>query len=221
MGLLDKLGDRFLKHHATVDEAVSICGKGNVVLPTETSEVLGMTFKPTLKCPYQQEVLEFCAQQNSEGEKWKALFKSPLSPWHLHTNLPDEFASSTIWETKKSWLTESCSPGFRLLNFKTIGVEELQQYQSKFAFHGIAIAPAKVSTVAESLIVVQKTRNEYLLSDEYHCDCSISKKEIAVVGGYHKYGMLLYSLPVPLPSLRIVPCIVPQLGWLRAKTYTT
>ncbi|MBA3550736.1 hypothetical protein H0W32_00825 [Patescibacteria group bacterium] len=215
---LSVIAKRFRGRIVSLEVAREVLGEHSVIVPASVKDTETM---------YSRAYFEYTAAENTKGEEWVLVYNIDMSMWKTHEAYPNAFSHASVWDTHPTWLDEKLKKGFRLINLKGVKSEKLDQRIAELKKKGIECAPAKIGTITQALIEMERTQGTSKSKTRYFCGEVVAAQITPVIGGHDKEGLLLYSLPFDIgspaqcPKIGVVLCIIPLRGLIQLKAPTT
>ncbi len=215
---LTEFAKRFKGRVVSLNVAREVLGEHCVVVPALVKEIETM---------YSKAHFEYVADENKKGEQWVLVYHIDMSMWKTFEAHPTSFSKASVWDLHPTWLDEKLKKGFRLINLRGVKSEKLEQRIAELKKKGIECAPAKIGTITQALIEMERTQGTNKSKTRYFCGEAVAAQITPVIGGHDKDGLLLYTLPFDIgspaqcPKIGVVLCIIPLRSLIQLKAPTT
>lgn len=177
--------DKFVK------VAQKLLGKGNVFPEEVVAKVFGLKSTGYNADDYTNLALEEMADANSKGAHWQIFYKPDLSLREIFYLREKDFSPASIWNRSYAFMLDRGKPGFRAINWDIVA----RQYSNTMGHFGVS--PAKLATIASSLIVCHEVAGQRNLAEQFHAGDENSEV-LPMIGAYDKDGILFYTIPSDL-----------------------
>jgi hypothetical protein len=183
----------FLGRWSAQHEAQDILGKERVIFQSQSKKVLRAKRIEPIEVTKSRAVLEWCAEQNSQGADWVLFGELGLSFTELKQLKPLAFCNTLLWRKPSCWMQPRRMPRYRLINRRMLLLDHPGVCTKLLFKNG---ERARLETIAELAIISHAIgdENKMFLKEQFHSSL-ITRDNLTILGNYDHEGMILQNLP--------------------------